>query len=381
MGLAALIFVDAYLVGMEENLVKSATSSFLGDGQIHHSGFRKTHEVEKTIRELDRLTSELEKESIVERFTLRTMAFGMITSAANVSSISLIGIQPSTEKYLSQIDEALVKGDYLHQDNERSIIIGSKLAENLEVGIGDRVVATVAQAETGDLSQEMFRIVGIYRFNIREMDSGMAFINLRKAQQMLALGGDAHEIAIRFTNTGYGRGKSLPFWGKYSQHGNEAVGWTDIVPQLEAAFRMFQFSTYIVGLILFGAVAFGIINTLFMSMHERMFEFGVLRAVGTRPYRMAQLIILEASSLAILSIILGAILGFILTYITTKTGIDYRGIEMGGVTVREILYPVLELKQFLFYPFWVFVLTTITGLYPAIHAARMSPAKAMRKSF
>jgi len=144
---------------------------------------------------------------------------------------------------------------------------------------------------------------------------------------------------------------------------------------------MFQLSTYITGAILFGVVAFGIINTLFMSLHERMFEFGVLRAVGTRPFRMALLILFEACFLAVLSIALGAILGFISTYITTKTGIDYRGIEMMGVTMRELLYPVLNLKQFIYYPFWVFVFTAFTGIYPAIHAARMLPAEAMRKSF
>ncbi len=380
-GLASLIFVDALMIGMEENMVKSATASFLGEGQIHREGFRQTQEVEKTINNLDWVVSNLKSESIVQHFALRTLSFGMTTSAANVSSVILVGVQPSTEKYLSQIDDAIVKGSFFGNNDEQAIIIGSKLAEMLEVDMGERVVLTVAQSKTGQLSQDMFLVAGIYHFNVREMDSGMAFIHLEKAQEMLALGEDIHEIAIKFTDNAYGRDKSLPFWSKYSQHGNEAVGWTEILPQMEAAFSMFQLSTYITGAILFGIVAFGIINTLFMSLHERMFEFGVLRAVGTRPIRMALLILSEACFLAVLSMALGSILGFILTYITTKTGIDYRGIEMMGVTMRELLYPALNLKQFIYYPFWVFVFTALTGIYPAIHAARMSPAKAMRKSF
>jgi ABC-type lipoprotein release transport system permease subunit len=227
----------------------------------------------------------------------------------------------------------------------------------------------------------MFRVTGIYRFNVREMDRGMAFVRLGKSQDMLALGEGVHEIAIKFTDIGYGRDKSLPFWQKYTRHGNEAIGWTEIMPQLEAAFEMSQLSTYITGVILFGIVAFGIINTLFMSLHERMFEFGVLRAVGTRPFRMAVLILFEACFLALLSIVIGSGIGLIVTYITAKMGIDYRGIEMMGVTMRELLYPVLNLKQFTFYPFWVFVFTVLTGIYPAVHAARMLPADAMRKSF
>jgi ABC-type lipoprotein release transport system permease subunit len=311
----------------------------------------------------------------------------MITSPANVSAISLIGINPSTEQYLSQIDEAIIEGTYFADRNARDIVIGSKLAEVLEVEIGDRVVVTVSQAAdsangstTGDLSQEMFRVSGIYHFNIQEMDVAMAFIRLDKAQQMLALGNNVHEIAIKFTDIEHGRNDELPFWKKYSQDGNEAIGWTTILPQLKAAFELSKFSIFIMGLILFGVVALGIINTLFMSLHERMFEFGVLRAVGTRPLGLAKLIISEAAALAILSIGLGIILGYVVTHVTSKIGIDYTGIEFAGVTFRELIYPVLKVKQFIFYPFWVFVFTSIVGIYPAVYAAKMSPAGAMRKS-
>ena len=152
------------------------------------------------------------------------------------------------------------------------------------------------------------------------------------------------------------------------------------MPQLEAVFRLSRFSTYLTGLILFGVVALGIINTLFMSLHERMFEFGVLRAVGTRPFSILQLVSYEAGSLAVLSIVLGGILGFLITYIVAQTGIDYTGIEYSGVTFRKLLYPVLDVRQFVEYPLWVFLFTMLVGLYPASYAARMSPAAAMRRS-
>jgi len=380
LGLAALIFVDALILGMEKNLVKSATASFLGEGQIHRQGFRETQDAKLVINRLDEVTAGLEDEAIVENFTARVMTFGMITSPANVSAISLVGVYPPTEQHLSQIDDAITAGAFFADAQERDIIIGSKLAETLELGLGDRVVVTVAQAHTDDLAQEMFRISGIFHFNIQEMDRGMVFIRLAKAQQMLALGDGVHEIAIHFTDLGYGRNESLDFWKRYSQFGNVAQGWTKILPQLKAVFELSKFSIFITGLILFGVVALGIINTLFMSLHERMFEFGVLHAVGTRPFRIAQLIIFEAGALALVSIVLGIIMALISTYISTKTGIDYTGVEFVGVTFRELLYPVMHLSQYTFYPFWVFVFTTIVGVYPAVHAARISPADAMRKS-
>jgi ABC-type antimicrobial peptide transport system permease subunit len=63
-----------------------------------------------------------------------------------------------------------------------------------------------------------------------------------------------------------------------------------------------------------------------------------------------------------------------------KTGINYTGIEFSGVTFRKLLYPELKIKQFIEYPLAVFLFTVLVGLFPAISAAKLSPAKAMRRS-
>ncbi len=380
-GLAALIFIDALMIGMTENMVRTATASFLGDAQIHQEGFRDAQEVSLTIQALDEVTEGLAQEGIVEHFTQRTLAPGMITSPASVSAIILVGVHPPTEKFLSKIDDALTEGAYFEADNSRDIVIGAKLAEILEIGLRDRVVVTVAQAESGDLSQEMFRVSGIYHFAGEEMNSGMAFVRIQKAQEMLGIGNAAHEIAIKFTSIAYSQDPTLPFWAAYSEHGNEALSWTELMSQLTAILEMTKYSKYIMAVILFGVVVFGIINTLFMSLYERMFEFGVLRAVGTRPFGMARVILFEAGALAVVSIALGMILGFLVTALLSRIGIDYTGIELVGVTIQEFIYPTLTVEQFMIYPVWLFVFTIIAGLYPARYAAKMSPADAMRRSF
>jgi len=379
-GLAAMIFTDALMLGMKDNMIKSATESFLGEAQIHHEDFRLTQEVEKTINNLEEVTSDLEKEDAVEEFSLRTSTFGMITSPANVSSVLFYGIQPESEKHLSQIDDVIRTGDFFEGDGERNLVIGSELAEILEVELGDRVVITAAQAETGDLSQEMFLISGIYHFNIKEMDSGLAFARLPKTQEMLGIGTDVHEIAIKFKDLQFATNKDDPFWTKYSAFQNEAVSWADLLPQLHAILGLFWISLIVMAVILFGIVAFGIINTLFMSLYERMFEFGVIRAVGTRPSGVRRLVVFEAGALSVLSIAMGILLGFILTFVFTMAGIDYRGIEFAGTTIHEMLYPVIHIQQYVIYPAAVFLFTLLIGLYPAVVASKMSISNALRKS-
>ena len=380
-GLAALIFADALWLGMERNMVKTATASFLGDGQIHREGFSDEQGVELTINQLDAVVANLRREGIVAHFTLRTFAFGMITSPATVAAVNLVGVEPSTEQYLSLIDDAIIEGAYFEGSNLRDIVMGEELVERLEVGLNDRVVVTMAQAGSGDLSQEMFRVSGIYRFADEEMNSGMAFIRLGKAHQMLALGAGAHEIALKFIDSTSAEDQNLMFWKTYSQGGNKARSWTEVLPEVQAMFEMSKFSKYIMGFVLFGVVVFGIVNTLFMSLYERMFEFGVLRAIGTRPFGMARLILFEAGALAVLGIILGTIFGFCVILIFSTIGIDYTGIEMMGITMQELIYPEMRIQPFIFYSIWIFVFTIIAGLYPARYAAKMSAATAMRRSF
>lgn len=381
-GLASLIMSDAMMKGMNSNMIKSATASFMGEAQIHGSDFRETSEVEKTVNKPEQVVEDLKTEPLVDKFTLRTLSMGMISSPANVSAILLVGIDPVTEQGLSKIDEAVEngKGSYFEGENPRDIVIGSKLAEVLEIELGVRVVVTVAQAHTGDLNQELFRVSGIYHFDIKEMDTGMAFIRLPTAQQMLGIPNQVHQVAIKFKDIRTSLLTDIPFWDSYSRYENEAVGWGTILPQLKAVSQMTIISVIVLVIILGGVVMFGIINALFMSLYERMFEFAVLRAVGTRPGGVRKLIIFEAGAMAIISIIIGVILGFIATMILTYTGIDYRGIEFAGTTIHEIIYPEMTVWQFILYPIGVIIFTMLVGLYPAWVGGRMHIANALRKS-
>jgi ABC-type lipoprotein release transport system permease subunit len=379
-GLAALIFLDALYIGMANNMIASATASFTGEGQIHARDFIETQDANKTISALDKVESELGRDSRVKAFTARTLSQGMMTSTSNVNPVLLVGVRPETEKDLSQVDDVITQGAFFSGNDPQNIVIGSRLADLLEVGLGDRVVVTVAQAGSGELAQDLFRVSGIYHFNIQDLDGGLAFVRIEKAQAMLGLDHRANEIALTFKDPRLSRDEASPFWAEYSTDGNEALGWTRLFPALKSVYDLTQIATFIVGVILFAVVALGIINTLFMSIYERMFEFGVMRAVGTRPWGIRKLVVQEAGALAVLSIGLGIALGLVLTAVVSRTGINYRGVEFAGVTIRNLIYPVLRVRQFILYPLCVLVFTLLVGLYPAAYAARMSVTGAMKRT-
>jgi ABC-type lipoprotein release transport system permease subunit len=124
----------------------------------------------------------------------------MISSASDVRSVLLYGIDPEKEQHLSKLKIAIIKGQYLSHSDRTHILVGKRLAELLQVDTGDRIVITTSQADSGDLSQEMFRIGGIFSFGNKKMDTGMAFLPLEAIQKMLQIGSRVHEIALRFQN-------------------------------------------------------------------------------------------------------------------------------------------------------------------------------------
>jgi ABC-type lipoprotein release transport system permease subunit len=379
-GLAAMIFVDAYIVGMKDSMISSATSSFLGQAQIHRQGFLDSQNVGLTISQPERVTEQLHGDPDVRAFTERTLSFGTISAPADIASVVIYGIAPETEKPLSKIDESMIDGSYLSADQNSSALIGQRLAERLGVAVGDRIVLTVSRAGSGELSQTLFRVGGIFNMHINELDSLTVFVTLKSAQSMLGIDGRVHEIAIRFRHSQYAVEQGTQFSQEYSSYGNVAETWQQLVPQLKYVLDMTNISIAVTVILVFAMIVFGIINTMFMALYERTFEFGVLRAVGTRPGRLRNLIVIEAGALAVYAVALGMILGAGIALLSSSTGLDLTGVELAGTTFTSRIYPVLNLRQFTLYPLLVFAFTCAVSLYPAGHASRMSVARALQRA-
>ncbi|OGR43665.1 MAG: hypothetical protein A2X35_08360 [Elusimicrobia bacterium GWA2_61_42] len=379
LGLAGLIFTDAISYGMLDGLIGTATGTFLGQAQVHRHGFLDTADADLQVAGGPALLRRLERDPLVSSAAPRTLSFAMISSPANAGSAMLYGVDPAAELRVSRLARAVSAGTFLAEEGD-FIVLGSLLAETLEVGLGDKIVVTAAAAGGGELAQAMFRVGGVIKSGSRAMDANMAFIKFAKAQELLRLGDGLHEIAVVFRDPGSAENAALPFWRDYGAGDNEARGWPELIPELAAAREMSAFGIFITAIILSGIVALGITNTLFMSLYERMFEFGVLRAVGTRPARMGLMIASEAAMLGLLSAAAGAAIGWLSCVLVSIKGLDYTGVDFAGVAMVEPIRPMFRPEQYWLYPAALLLFTLIVSLYPAIYAARMNPVKAMRKS-
>ncbi len=125
-------------------------------------------------------------------------------------------------------------------------------------------------------------------------------------------------------------------------------------------------------------MAIGVLNTVLMAILERTREFGVLRALGTRPANVFLLILGETVYLSGFSVLLGGVLGLIGNTILSKHGIVYpTPVEYGGYVFDRLISMVT------FRSVWIpavltFGTAVFVSLFPATRAAKVAPARAMR---
>lgn len=377
--LASLMLTDALIVGMLDLMINVATGTFSGEAQIHRKGFLDSFDVDLYLADVEQARSILDRNEQITGYSIRTAAGGMISSTNNMSGGLIYGVDPLQEASVSKLRQAVFAGSYLTGAGNE-ILVGREMADLLEVELGDRIVITVAQAGGGELSQALFRLSGIFEFGMREIDNNMVFIALEKSRELLGVGAGAHEIAITFSDPDLASDSALPLYTALGEAGFEVQHWGEFMPQISAMIGMVDYSTFIIGLILFLLASLGVINSMFMSIYERIYEFGVIRAVGTEPGQLFRLVLTEALLLGLISIAFGLALGGGLGWYWSIHGVPIGEYEFSGISFAEPIKTVLARGQFTNYPVYVLLLTLVAAIYPARFAARIVPSQALQRT-
>ena len=377
--LVVLILVDGLMLGMTKVMVGGITQTLEGEAQVVRKGFRNNFEVEYTIDDPTSVISQIEANKAVEGFGPRVIIGGMIASSYNTTGSLVYGVDAKQELKVSRISDAVVEGLYLSGES-REILIGKPMAELLEVELGDRLVITAATVDTNEITQELFRLSGIFEFGPEEMDKNLVFINLDQAQSVLGMEGNLHQIALRFIDPEDANKADLQLFNQLNDEENEALGWLDLQPSIGSFLEMSSYATAITGTILFVLTSLGVINSMFMSIYERIYEFGVAKAIGTTPWQIIQLVLFEALLLALISCAVGLTIGYSLGDYFSTNGIPMGKMEVSGVLLDGNLYTTLALYQFVNFPVYVTLLTLAAAIYPATFASRIVPTEALQRA-
>jgi ABC-type lipoprotein release transport system permease subunit len=388
-GMALLVFSRALAEGGHEEWIEAGVR--LGNGHVSvqypEYGRRRTIDRRLAPATVDAVERAIASPGIERRLVAaapRLSVQGLASSASSALPVAVTGVDPEAERHFSLIPEKLDDGRYLETDDRLRAFVGARLAERLDLDVGDRFVLT-AQDASGEIVGQMARVAGTFRTGIPEADESIVQIPLSTAREWLDVPGAVTSYDLLLRGSRDVRAVRSALRSQLADLGDaaEVLTWRDAQPDLAAAVRMDDFADYVFHAILFGIAALAIINTILMSVMRRTREFGVLRALGLRRSEVGRIVFVEGLLLTLASGVTGMVLGLAGTWLLFRNGFDFSSfmnedLTAAGVVIDPVVIPAFRITQVLASLAFIFAIGSLASLYPAWRATRVDVAEAMK---
>ncbi|MGA1790102.1 MAG: ABC transporter permease [bacterium] len=363
--------------GAYNNIINMFTRNRLGHIQIHAKGYLDKPSLYKNIDRVDQLGKKILEVTGVEAWSPRLYSAGLASVGDKSAAVQIMGVDPVLENMATNFDLKVIKGSTLSREASMEVLLGKGLARTLQAEVGDEVVI-LSQAADGSLANDLYQLTGIVESGDEGQDSMGFYLHLRDAQELLVMEGRVHEIVIIAQRLDRVRALSREISEAISRPDLAVAPWQEFAKSFYTAMKADKMGNWIMIFIIILIVAIGVLNTVLMSVLERQREYGVLKALGTRPRQILALVIYEITMLAIFSIAAGSGLAYLANKWLSRHGITLsEPFSYGGMTFHT-MYSMINVKSFVVPALAVLGTATLVSLLPAVKAARTAPAKTMR---
>ncbi len=378
-GVWSMIFMGAFHRGMMNQMVENGIATLTGHIQVHQAGYRNDPAIENSMAEPEVVQTTLESRLPPgTRWTARIRVGAIASNARHSGGVTLVGIDPAREARISFIGQAVTQGRYLGPDDEHGILVGKALADKFETKLGRKLVL-MSQDSDREIGSKAFRIVGIFRAEMEATEKQFAFVTLRAAQHMLKVENGISEVSIVMPNRHEVELVAEDLRDALPPSTYEVHSWRELLPLVNAYLSLFDTFIFIWFLVVFIAMGFGIVNTTLMAVFERIREFGLLKALGMKPWWIVRGVLTESFLLLVMGTAAGNILSFLSVFALSGSGIDLSsfaaGAEFAGIS--RVIYPAIHPKDVVMANLVVFILGLFVSVYPAAKAARFTPVEAL----
>jgi ABC-type lipoprotein release transport system permease subunit len=383
--------------GWIEEMIRGTTSVETGQIQIHTAEYVENPRVYESFPADSALLGRIGSVGGVTAVSARVLAYGLIGNEDRSQVARILGVDPEAEGAATPIRDAVVRGRWLSPrpadyPAPREVVLGEGLAQQLRISVGDELVVFLEAAD-GSLGNDVLQVVGIVKTGNTELDRLAAYLHLADAQYLTALGDQVHEVMMRTAEldaapaiadsvaAAIGARLGAPARDEVVEPSTLVVQpWQEIVPWLNQMIVLFERSYAFMYLLVYLVAAVGILNTARMSALERRREFGVMLAIGMRPFRMFRTIVVETVVLGLVGSLIGGTLGFLLSWYYATAGFDMgvfadtATFSYMGVAFSERIYFVVTPMTVIQPIMVMLVVAALSGLWPAVRAARIVPA-------
>ena len=379
LGVWAMIFMNALMRGMTDQMVRNGLNLLPGEVQIHHPAYRLDPTVVNSFDPSAGSLTEAIAASPAVGVAARVRVPAVIASEYESRGVVLLGVDPESEGAVGALPDEIVEGRFLQSVDDRGIVIGARLAERLETRLGKRVVI-MSQDPDNDIADRGARIVGIYTARLRSTEERFAYVGRAPLQAMLGLEDEVSEIAL----TADDYRTVAPWSAALAASVGETLDvspWYELNSFLGSMLRVQDGFALVFIVVIFLALSFGLVNTLVMALFERVREIGLMQALGMRP----GLIVLQVLIESLMLLTLGLVAGNLAAWLTIKpleSGIDIsvvaEGMEM--MAMGATLYPALDYRDMVMSTVVVIGLGLLASLLPAWRAAQLDPIRALARN-
>ena len=362
------------------------TAARLGGGHVtlQHREYLDTPTLTRTVPDVGRLRPIALRDGNVRRAVARITGPIMLATAKDSYAAFFIAFDPRAEDARTfSFANGLVAGELFATTREPRIILGPRLARNLGAEVGSKVVYTLTDKHGGIVSG-MARVGGIISTGAPSLDGGLCLLPIDTLRDVLGYGaGESTQVALFLSDS---RASAAVAARLREQLGPQtaALTWEETQPQLAGFIALKIGAGRVMELIIMILVAAGIFNTLFVSVLERLREFGIMMAIGFSPGQLFRLVMWESFWLGLVGLIGGALVTIGPYWYLARTGIDASAMtggvptEVAGVGFDLVLRVGIYPENLLVIAVAIVVATMLAGVYPASRAGRVVPVESIK---
>jgi ABC-type lipoprotein release transport system permease subunit len=383
LGLAMLIVFSGFADGVHGQMVREGVDAMAGHVVVQGQGWQARREAGLVVPGAAAVAERLAVAFPEARVLSRIYVEGLLASASSSAGVAISAVEPAREARVQDIESRIIEGVWLDGGPE-GIVLGATLAQSLGLGPGDKVVFMAQHGP--EVQSRLFRVKGLFRFGIDEIDGFCAFAPLGSIQAMLELGDAATQVSLHLPSARDTEAALVRVRAALPSSDLEILSWKEALPELYEWVVMDEAGLYLMLLIVAFIVSIGILNTVLMSVMERVREFGILLALGLSPARLTSLVLLESAILGVLSSAAGLGLGLLLNWPLSVFGFDYaafaggNSVEAAGVPMSTLVHSDLSPPKVAIFCLLSVVMTVLAALWPASRAARLDPVSSLRGS-
>ena len=313
---------------------------------------------------------------------------GLLVSQNKMSSVIFRGIDPNiisdeVPEFLNFITDGSL--DEIEQGNF-NVMLGSELAEYLDVSMGDSVNLNLANGITTPFGifprAKDFKVTGIFRVGMNEYDRNLIIVNMYDAKRILRMGNTIS--GLRLSMNDMYEAKTTVRNVALSLGGNFLIrDWTQSHSNFFRSIQITKSILFIILLSVIAVAAFNIVSTLMMVVKDKQRDIAILRANGISHVIILKIYILQGVMIGILGTLLGVTLGVFITSNLQSLIIlveSIFGIKVLSSEVYFISDVPADLRFFdvILVSFIAFNMAVLSTIYPAWKASRIIPSEILR---